>query len=48
MNGLAVMNTRQATRATMAQFRCLGIFGMFLINEECGFNNGLIEEGELL
>jgi len=48
MNGLAVMNTLQVTRATMARFRCFGIYGMFLISGERGFNHGLIEGGKLL
>jgi len=42
------MKTRQTTRVTMAWFRFFGISGVFLINDERGFNHGLIEGGELL
>jgi len=34
MNGLAVMNTRQATRAIEVQFWCFWNLGVFLIGQK--------------
>jgi len=38
MNGLAVMNTRQATRVKLTQFWCFKVFGMILIGRKGSSN----------